>query len=133
MSYLFDSDLCIGLLHGRDPGLTEKFSRIPVLECLTSVIVEAELWVGVEKRKASASVKEHLTRFLDRFTVLPVDREVARRYSEIRVDQEANGLRIGNNDLLIAATASVHGLVLATRNVREYGRIRGLKLETLES
>jgi predicted nucleic acid-binding protein len=38
------------------------------------------------------------------------------------------GLLIGDIDLLIAATALVHGDTLLTRNVRHFQRIPGLRL-----
>jgi len=36
---------------------------------------------------------------------------------------------IGPNDLLIAATALAHDLILITHNLREFSRVAGLKLE----
>ena len=39
------------------------------------------------------------------------------------------GTPIGPNDLLIAAQALAHDLVLVTADVAEFGRIDGLRLE----
>jgi tRNA(fMet)-specific endonuclease VapC len=42
---------------------------------------------------------------------------------------EARGLPIGPLDVLIAGTALAHGATLVTRNLREFSRVEGLKLE----
>ena len=46
------------------------------------------------------------------------DDDAARRYAEIRDDLEIRGEIIGPNDLLIAAIALTHNLVLVTNNAR---------------
>lgn len=43
---------------------------------------------------------------------------------------ESRGLTIGIEDVLIAATALVHGLRVATRNLRHFARIPGLQAES---
>jgi len=42
------------------------------------------------------------------------------------------GKPIGPNDLMIAATALVHGAVLITHNTREFSRVEGLQIEDWE-
>lgn len=54
-----------------------------------------------------------LREFEDR--ILPVDTEVARRYATLHVPDPR-----GERDALIAATALVHGLAVATRNVADF-------------
>jgi toxin FitB len=54
--------------------------------------------------------------------ILPVDRAVADRWGEMLAQREANVM-----DTAIAATAVVHGLVVATRNGRDF-RDRGVRL-----
>jgi tRNA(fMet)-specific endonuclease VapC len=43
---------------------------------------------------------------------------------------ESRGKSIGIEDVLIGATALVHDLVVATRNVRHFDRIEGLSIES---
>ena len=55
--------------------------------------------------------------------------EAALEYGRVRADLKLRGEMIGANDLLIAAHAHCLGLTLVTNNTREFGRVRGLKLE----
>jgi tRNA(fMet)-specific endonuclease VapC len=47
----------------------------------------------------------------------------------VRADLERQGQPIGANDLWIAAQALVVEAVLVTDNLREFQRVKGLKLE----
>jgi tRNA(fMet)-specific endonuclease VapC len=105
--------------------------RIGALDCLTSVVVESELAVGAFKAPNRDTMFEKLDALLGRFSVLPIDREIARKYAEIRASLERRGTTIGSNDAYIAATALTHDLTLLTRNLREFGRVEGLRVETV--
>lgn len=51
----------------------------------------------------------------------------------IRLDLGRSGRPFGPNDLLVAATARAHDLVLVTHNTREFGRVPGLRVEDWEA
>ena len=61
--------------------------------------------------------------------VVPLPVEASRAYGAIRADLEAKGQMIGNNDLWIAAHASVMGVILVTNNEREFRRVATLKVQ----
>jgi tRNA(fMet)-specific endonuclease VapC len=61
--------------------------------------------------------------------VLDFPGEAALDYGRIRADLKSRGAMIGANDLLIAAHARYLGLTLVTNNTREFGRVKGLKVE----
>lgn len=110
---LVDTDLFVDHLRGAHelrPGKHRLFY---------SVITRAELFAGT-------TGTEMVVRLLSAFRELPVDREVAERAGRIRRE---SGLRLP--DALVAATAVVHGLALATRNRRDFDRVRGLRLRAL--
>jgi tRNA(fMet)-specific endonuclease VapC len=70
-----------------------------------------------------------LTELLAAVTVLPFGATEAQQAARIRAELERAGEPIGPYDILIAATALAHGGRLATRNVKEFGRVPGLSLE----
>jgi hypothetical protein len=84
-----------------------------------SVITRAELFAG-------GSATDPVSRLLAPFREIPVDRVVAERAGRIRRETA-----IRMPDALIAATALEHGLGLATRNRRDFDRVRGLRLRAL--
>lgn len=72
--------------------------------------------------------------FTERFTSLPFDDVAAEHYARIRADLARAGTPIGPNDLLlIAAIALANALTLVTHNMREFGRVVGLKIEDWEA
>lgn len=70
--------------------------------------------------------------FLQTIQTVLIDEPAALIYGEIRARLEQQGTPIGGNDLLIAATALAHNLILVTHNTREFGRISELNLEDWE-
>ncbi len=53
---------------------------------------------------------------------------MARRFGEIRAGLLDSGRRAPEMDLLIAATALVHGLTLVTHNTQDYINVPGIAL-----
>ncbi|MDH4441969.1 MAG: type II toxin-antitoxin system VapC family toxin [Rhizobium sp.] len=93
-----------------------------------SSIVASELRLGILKRNS-----ERLTflveNLLDRVSILPYEDKKASHFAEIRLDLERNGTPIGSTDLFIAAHARSLDVTLVTANIREFGRVPGLKVE----
>ena len=67
-----------------------------------------------------------------RFPVVEFDRDDARRAGLIRAELANRGTPIGPYDVLIAGQALNRGLILITRNVREFSRVSGLQIEDWE-
>jgi len=93
-----------------------------------SIIVAAELRYGCA-RKGSPQLLRKVETFLAEVPVLPFDAPADAIYGRIRMELEAVGQPIGPNDLLIAAHAHAIGATVVTANVREFQRVRGLKVE----
>jgi predicted nucleic acid-binding protein len=108
--------------------IAEDVSPLPG-QLAISVISVAELHFGVLVA-ASAEIRAirlaRLSRLQRRFDPLPVDDAVADSYGQLAAHVAASGRqpRARAMDLLIAATAHVHGAVLYTRNVDDF---RGLE------
>jgi len=60
---------------------------------------------------------------------LPFDEPVALAAADIGAALTRRGETVEATDLFIAATAQVHGLIVATRNVRHFERVPGLVVE----
>lgn len=88
-----------------------------------SVVTIEELSYGIARTRSPRRRK--LSRWLDELVgaaavILDVTEAVARSAGELRAAREDAGRRVAQADMLIAATALVHGLVLATRNLRDF-------------
>ena len=66
--------------------------------------------------------------FLSPFEVLPITQDVTWQYGQIYQKLSSIGKIIGTNDLWIAATALAHSVPVATNNVREFSRVKGLEV-----
>lgn len=53
------------------------------------------------------------------------------RFARLRGDLRRKGQLIGDPDILIAATALHHDLMLVTRNLRDFQRVPGLTLYSI--
>jgi tRNA(fMet)-specific endonuclease VapC len=98
-----------------------------------SVVTVSELLHGVHRadtRVRRARRSAFAESVIDRFPLLPVDLPTARVHAQLWADLARAGRLIGAHDLWLAAAALAHGLTLATANVREFGRVPGLVVET---
>ena len=70
--------------------------------------------------------------FLDIVPVLPFGLPEARRHAELWAELARRGSPIGAHDMLIGATALARGEMVATLNTKDFRRIAGLRLATLD-
>lgn len=129
-AYCFDTDVLSAVLR-RDPplGLLRRLARVPPAEQTTTAITVGELLYGAARRgspKLTRRVRELLESAV---TIVPFDRSAAEVYAELRAGLEAEGRRLDEPDLRIAATARSRGLTLVTGNVRHFERVPELALE----
>ena len=83
-----------------------------------SVVTVEEISYGLAWRPAPR-IAAWFDRFLERrCEVLPVTAEIARVSGQLRGRLQAQGETRNQADMVLAATATIHGLTLVTRNVR---------------
>lgn len=127
MSYLVDTDWVIDGLAGRPEALS-------VLEgCRdeglgVSIVTIGEVYEGAYSNPQPEVHMASFQELLALFTVLPLTDETMRHFARLRATLRRQGSLIPDLDLLIAATALEHGLVLLTRNRRHFDRIPGLRM-----
>jgi tRNA(fMet)-specific endonuclease VapC len=63
---------------------------------------------------------------LDAIPVIAFDLDVARVHARLDAELSAQGTRVGDGDLMIAATAVWLDYRVATRDLRSFPRIQGL-------
>jgi len=94
-----------------------------------SIVTYGELRVGAEKSDRYPATLNALEVFTQMVPVVPMEIEVARLYSQVRIHLERRGQIIGANDLWIASHCLQLGLTLVTNNEREFRRIPNLPIE----
>jgi tRNA(fMet)-specific endonuclease VapC len=127
MTYLLDTDTCIGILRRR-PGMPERLQASLPNECAVSTVTIYELVAGIAKARDPENERRKIERFSSVLLELPFDRLAAEAAGTLRSDLEMRGSIIGPYDLLIAGHALALGLIVVTNNVREFGRVPNLKI-----
>lgn len=127
--FLLDTDTCIYLINRRSPEVLARFDRLKTGEAMISTIAYGELAFGAGKSRTRDLAMEHLKALTHVAAVAPLPVSAAEHYAAIRIDLEAAGRPIGNNDLWIAAHARAAGLTLVTNNEREFRRVSGLTVQ----
>ena len=89
----------------------------------------AELRYGADRSARPKANHGRIDVLVAEIPFLEFDLDAASAYGRLRSRLEAAGTPIGPNDMLIAAQAMARGLVLVTDIVREFRRVRGLKVE----
>ena len=129
MNYLLDTCLI--------PELVKKAPNSAVITWLDeqdeqslflSVLTLGELQKGISKLPAGAR-KDELQAWaehdlVERFTgrIIEIDLETALFWGKLQGESERKGEKLPVMDSLIAATATAHGLIVVTRNVKDIER-----------
>jgi len=119
MGYLIDTNIISELAKPRPNVNVLNWADGISLVNLSVVTVE-ELQFGLSWRP-NAKVQVWLDKFQEDYCVtLPITTEVDRLDGEWRGVFQARGIKRTQADMLIAATATVHGLTLVTSNVSDF-------------
>lgn len=120
---LVDSDILIAHLRGlaaaRKWLVTARSESGPLA---VSVVSIAEIASGMRSAE-----RAEVWRLLGSLRVEPVTEMIARRAGELMRQYRRSHAAIGLGDYLVAGTAHVRGLELATLNVRHYPMVAGLR------
>ena len=95
-------------------------------ECKISDITLAELYFGAYKSGRSEHFEDvvEIMKLFEQYSISEL-----KRYGEIRWQLESKGLKIGDMDMFIAATALEENLIVVTGNTDHFSRIEGVKFE----
>jgi len=126
--YLLDTNILSDLVRNPHGVIAQRITDVGEAHIATSIIVAAELRFGAEK-KGSDRLSAQLNAILAALPVLAMSDGVDRHYAVLRAELERDGTPIGGNDMLIAAHALTLDHILVTDNVREFERIKQLRIE----
>jgi tRNA(fMet)-specific endonuclease VapC len=130
MTIMLDTDTCIDFMRGLFPSVADRLQELVPDDILIPAVVKAELLLGAQKSAHPKRDGSLTKKFLAPYKVAPFDDAATEHYALVRASLEQQGVKIGPNDLLIAATALSSGSILVTRNVKEFSRVKGLQLES---
>lgn len=121
MSYLIDTNIISEVRKGKrcDPNVAAWWESIEDAEVYLSVLVLGEIRKGIERARVNDAARARalerwLATLVQSFSerILPIDQTVADEWGRMSAKRSVSTI-----DALLAATAKVHGLTLATRNV----------------
>ena len=125
--YALDTNTLLDYFRGKG-NVARNLLAVPPSEVAVPAIVAYEVWIGVLGSQSARRRQAQYEQFLAGVHVLAFDSAVARRAAELRHALERRGEGIGPMDTLIAATSLANSATLVTHNLREFGRVRGLKV-----
>ncbi|MFN3228648.1 MAG: type II toxin-antitoxin system VapC family toxin [Asticcacaulis sp.] len=128
--YLLDTNIAAHLMRGDRPALAQRLTRIAADNAIGfSVISQAELYYGWEKRGRPEALGRLIGAFLARVEILPWTEAAAQAYGTLRADSEKAGVSLSAPDMLIAAQAKAIGAVLVSRDKAFLNLSAHLKIE----
>lgn len=132
ITHLLDTNACIRHLNGRAPNLSARLNEFDPQRLAVCSIVKAELYFGSLRSHDPIKSRQIQDDFLQSLISLPFDDAAAEHYAQIRADLANKGTPIGPNDLIVAAIALTHNLILVTHNAVEFGRVKNLRIDDWE-
>jgi tRNA(fMet)-specific endonuclease VapC len=127
--FLLDTNICIYLIKNRPQKVLERFRQYTPKEIAISSITVFELEYGIQKSRYPEQSRKALSKFLLPLNIVMFDEDAASESANIRAELEKKGTPIGPFDLLIAGIARSMDMTLITNNIKEFNRVKKLKLE----
>lgn len=119
MKYLIDTDITSYYLRGKY-NLDEIFHRKGIHLLRISIITVAELEVLALKNPQSKINLSTIEAFSGMLGIVDANKETWELFSKMKAQTLSKGMSRGDFDILNAAIARQHKLILVTRNVTHY-------------
>ena len=128
MQYLLDTNICVFHLRGKldlEKIIEEKGQE----NCFISEITVLELRFGAENSDNPQRHHEAVDDFLGELTIIPIS-SCVKLYAKEKVRLRKTGKPINDEfDLLIGVTAVENKLTLVTDNIKDFEKLKGIKIE----
>lgn len=131
--FLLDTNVLSELMRAQPAAnVLDWFAQNTQVTMCTSTVTQAEILTGIallpagKRRTALAEAAEHM--FEQDFAkhCLAFDAAAAKNYALLVASRTCQGQPISTEDAQIAAIALANGLIVATRNVKDFENIGGL-------
>jgi tRNA(fMet)-specific endonuclease VapC len=129
LTYMLDTNICIYVMKNYPLALLEKFNSLAEQLCVSSITL-GELHYGAEKSARRVDNLTAIEHFVARLDVLPFGAKAAAHYGQVRAELERAGTPCGPHDMQIGGHARSEGLIVVTNNMREFGRMPGIRAES---
>jgi tRNA(fMet)-specific endonuclease VapC len=120
MKYLLDTNIIVALTIYAEESVVRRAAECDAGDMVTSSIALAEVALGTER--GQSPTMDELRAFLEEVRVLDFDYKAALAYAQLPFKR-------GSFDRLIAAHALSHGLIVVTKNEKDFVEIPGLRVE----
>ncbi|MBN1673375.1 MAG: type II toxin-antitoxin system VapC family toxin [Kiritimatiellae bacterium] len=130
LSHLLDTSVFSQPIKDRPvASVMARWSALGDEAVCTSALCQAELLQGLEQRGSEKYWRRYRELLAERYSVLPFDAVAAASFGSLAAELKRMGRPKPTIDLLIAATAKRHGLIVATLNAKDFKDIPGLAVE----
>jgi toxin FitB len=130
LSHLLDTSVFSQPIEDKPlPSVLDRWSSRSEDVFCTSAICLAEILQGLHQRDSLKYWRRYRELLENQYPILAFDASVAETFGILAADARRQGKPKPALDLMIAATACRHGLVLATLNARDFIGISGLVIE----
>lgn len=125
---LLDTDMLSYYLKGNPAVQLNTLKYLVQHEMLNiSIITYYEVLSGLSYKKADKQIS-NFKRFAEKCNIINISNEIVEKGAEIYGALRRKGVTIGNSDILIAATAIHHDLILVTNNQKTLFANRRFKI-----
>ena len=103
-------------------------NEVGIDNCAISEITLAELVFGAEKSDNPKKNHKLIEKFIGQLSILPIF-DAIHTYGKEKARVQSEGKMISDFDLLIGCTSIENDLIMVTENIKEFDRIKGIRIE----
>jgi tRNA(fMet)-specific endonuclease VapC len=129
--YVLDTDVFSAIVRGQSEPVSRLLALSP-REVLVPQPVVAELHYGLARLPRSrrrTALEQRVRTLLGTIPRADWTDEVSRRFGAVKAELERRGQRVDDFDVAIASHALALDAIVATGNVRHFGRVADLRVE----
>ncbi|HQU45785.1 MAG TPA: type II toxin-antitoxin system VapC family toxin [Pirellulales bacterium] len=124
MSFVVDTNTCSAYIKA-DPLVFNRFVQHGG-QLYISVVTLGELTIWASRAKAPPKRAKDVQDLLSYVTIIEVNEDIGRKFGEVQAGLLDRGKPAPPLDLLIAATALVHGYIVVSHNTADFQNVPGL-------